>query len=264
MFDPLRYCTAGASFFFENADVPILKEKGLYALCLSESSCILTSGDSPLLLQKDELAVFCQGGGVALTGENCTGQLLLFKGEVADAFEASLRKPAVYRLPHCRESVTLLHEIALLYPAGQTARLSAACYVFLCSLPENVHVTTAESPLVRRAVAAIRENYDKLYGVEELSKSLGVTKNHLIRVFHDAVGVTPGCYLTLTRIEAAKRLLCQPSYTLETVAALSGFSGAGYLCQAFKRETGLTPTQYRAAHLPSAPDGTDEGGHWTF
>lgn len=264
MFNPSAYCTAGFSLFFERTGAPQLAEKGLYALSLSEGSCILTAGDSPLLLQKEELAVFYHGGGVSLTGENCTGHLCLFKGAVADTFEASLEKPAVYRLPYCRESVTLLHEIALLYPAGQPARLSAACYVFLCSLPEAGHVTTAESPLVLQAVAAIRQNYDKLYGVEELAEGLGVSKNHLIRVFHSAVGVTPGCYLTLTRIEAAKRLLCRPGYTLETIAALSGFSGAGYLCQAFKRETGLTPTQYRATHLPVSSGGTPEDGHWAF
>lgn len=75
------------------------------------------------------------------------------------------------------------------------------------------------------AIAAMREHYAGLYGVEELSESLGVSKSHLVRVFKAAVGVPPGQYLTGVRIEAAKQLLCHREYPLEVVASLCGFPG---------------------------------------
>ena len=43
-------------------------------------------------------------------------------------------------------------------------------------------------PLVAEAVAALRPNYMALYGVEELSEQLGVTKSHLVRVFKQEIG----------------------------------------------------------------------------
>ena len=52
------------------------------------------------------------------------------------------------------------------------------------------------SPLVAEAVAAIRQNYMALYGVEELSEQLGVTKSHLVRVFKQEIGIPPGKYMT--------------------------------------------------------------------
>ena len=102
-------------------------------------------------------------------------------------------------------------------------------------------------PLVAAAVAQIREHYAGLYGVEELSEALGVSKSHLVRAFKAAMGVTPGQYLTGVRLEAAKLLLARREYPLEVVASLCGFSGANYLCRVFKKATGQTPAAFRAA-----------------
>ena len=105
-------------------------------------------------------------------------------------------------------------------------------------------------PLVAEALEAIRQNYMALYGVEELSEQLGVSKSHLVRVFKEEVGVPPGKYLTQVRIEAAQSLLLEGVYNLETIAGLCGFSGANYLCRVFKRETGLSPAAWRASAAP--------------
>ena len=101
-------------------------------------------------------------------------------------------------------------------------------------------------PLVQAAIEDIRANYAGLYGVEELSERLGVSKSHLVRTFTAAIGVPPGKYLTTVRVEAAQRLLLHREYTLDVVASLCGFSGANYLCRVFKKETGQSPAQWRA------------------
>ena len=100
----------------------------------------------------------------------------------------------------------------------------------------------------------MRENYAGLYGVEELSESLGVSKSHLVRVFKAAVGIPPGQYLTEVRIEAAKQLLCHREYSLEVIASLCGFSGANYLCRVFKKVTGQSPASWRAeaSYIPDS------------
>ena len=102
------------------------------------------------------------------------------------------------------------------------------------------------APLVAAAIEDIRRNYAGLYGVEELSERLGVSKSHLVRAFTAALGVSPGRYLTSVRIEAAMRLLLHREYTLDVIASLCGFSGANYLCRVFKKTTGQSPTQWRA------------------
>ena len=109
--------------------------------------------------------------------------------------------------------------------------------------PQNA---PALPPLVQEAMEDIRANYAGLYGVEELSERLGVSKSHLVRMFTAALGIPPGRYLTKVRVEAAMRLLLHREYTLDVIASLCGFSGANYLCRVFKKETGHSPAQWRA------------------
>ena len=101
-----------------------------------------------------------------------------------------------------------------------------------------------------------------LYGVEELSEQLGVTKSHLVRVFKQEMGVPPGKYMTNVRIEAVKTLLLTDEYNLDMIAGLTGFSGANYLCRVFKREVGLSPAA-RRTQAPAEKSGDvciKEGG----
>ena len=125
------------------------------------------------------------------------------------------------------------------------AASAAAPYTLLCALVHGDEESRRLSPLVARAVEAIRDNYMALYGVEELSAQLGVSKCHLVRVFSSEMGMPPGRFLTSVRIEAAKLLLAEREYSLEMIAGLCGFSGANYLCRVFKRETGLSPAAWR-------------------
>ena len=122
---------------------------------------------------------------------------------------------------------------------------SQLAFALLCELADADSAAPALPPLVQAAIADIRANYAGLYGVEELSERLGVSKSHLVRTFTAALGIPPGRYLTRVRVEAAQRLLLHREYTLDVVASLCGFSGANYLCRVFKKETGQSPAQWR-------------------
>ena len=131
---------------------------------------------------------------------------------------------------------------------------SQLAFALLCELADADSAAPALPPLVQAAIADIRANYAGLYGVEELSERLGVSKSHLVRTFTAALGIPPGRYLTRVRVEAAQRLLLHREYTLDVVASLCGFSGANYLCRVFKK-TGQSPAQWRALAGHTAQSG---------
>lgn len=165
-----------------------------------------------------------------------------FGGEAARAAGDTLTQPLVSDCAVCPMTAQLLGELA----QASEASVPALCFEVLCSLAQADSAAPRLSPLVAGAVLAIRQNYAGLYGVEELSTQLGVSKSHLVRVFSAEIGMGPGQYLTNVRLDAAKALLAQRSYPLSVVATLCGFSSANYLCRVFKKHTGLSPAAWRA------------------
>ena len=154
------------------------------------------------------------------------------------------------------QSVPAGHLVLSRAPLDLPGRVrSQLAFALLCELADADSAAPALPPLVQAAIADIRANYAGLYGVEELSERLGVSKSHLVRTFTAALGIPPGRYLTRVRVEAAQRLLLHREYTLDVVASLCGFSGANYLCRVFKKETGQSPAQWRAMAGHAAQSG---------
>lgn len=249
IFDWNRCCRL-AQTAEQNGSASLALGEGLWAGLLSSGGCTLerngevlcgTSGD--LLLGVGPLTLEPEPGGAF--------HLLAVRleGLAAEEFARSLSKPMFADGAACPAAAELLARL----DSGLTgAAAGAAAYALLCELSTADEAPQRLPPLAAAAVTAIRDNYMRLYGVEELSEQLGVSKCHLVRVFRAALGMPPGRYLVKTRIEAAKTLLREEDdYNLELIASLCGFSGANYFCRVFKKETGLTPAQWRAAAAPA-------------
>ena len=176
-------------------------------------------------------------------------------GQAAVQFLAGLTElPFLARGETCPAAAELLDRLASEQDLPGRVR-SQLAFALLCELADADSAAPALPPLVQAAIADIRANYAGLYGVEELSERLGVSKSHLVRTFTAALGIPPGRYLTRVRVEAAQRLLLHREYTLDVVASLCGFSGANYLCRVFKKETGQSPAQWRAMAGHAAQSG---------
>lgn len=100
------------------------------------------------------------------------------------------------------------------------------------------------SPLVETAVGIIQEEFPFLEGLDELAQRLEVSKAHLIRTFTKKTGVSPGRYITHLRVEYAKLLLRGEDPSITYVAEASGFANANYFAKVFRRETGMSPSEY--------------------
>ena len=235
----------------ETFDAPLaLAGEGLWAGVLSSGRCRaetpgahVTSGTSGDLL-------LCTGTAQLVPAEPCHLLAVRLTGQAAGLFAAGLghgRFAAGAACPNAAELMALLCQDG---PNGSPQQ-SQTAYALLCELARADEPPRRLSPLVTAAVDAIRNNYIGLYGVEELSRQLGVSKCHLVRCFSAEMGVSPGKYLTGVRIEAAKLLLLEREYSLELIAGLCGFSSATYLCRVFKRETGQTPAAWRDSNAPA-------------
>lgn len=226
---------------------------GLWCGLLSTGQCLLElDGSSDAMGHSGDL-LLGPGPMTLRPVSPCHLLALPLTGTVADAFLAGLSAcenplPRFANSAACPGAAELLARLC----DGSRRALEASqiAYALLCELSHADEAVPSLSPLVAEAVQAIRDNYMGLYGVEELSEELGVSKCHLIRVFSAEMGVSPGHYLIRTRLEAVKLLLIEREYSLDVIANLCGFSCANYLCRVFKKELGVTPAVWRESAAP--------------
>jgi AraC family transcriptional regulator len=101
----------------------------------------------------------------------------------------------------------------------------------------------------QRVVDYIEADLSRAFTIEELAKVAGVSPRHFIRAFRESAGQTPLRYVYDLRLERAKEFLLDPRRTATEVALDCGFSHAQHFSTAFKKATGLTPSDFRRAAM---------------
>lgn len=116
----------------------------------------------------------------------------------------------------------------------------------LCSKKLEKSKDYADSYKLLSVVEYININYYKKITPEYLSALSGYSPAHLRRLFVKNFGVPPMEYILNKKIDMAKEILLDaPEKTMVEIAELVGFCSASYLCKIFKKQTGLSPTEYR-------------------
>ncbi len=82
-----------------------------------------------------------------------------------------------------------------------------------------------------------------------LSKQLHIDYSHLSNLFTAIEGKSINTFQQNIKIERIKELLEYDELSITQIAYDLGFGNAGYLSTAFKKHTGITPSQYRRLHL---------------
>lgn len=243
IFDESRVCRAVFCREVREGDGTVqLPQASLTVVLVSSGRAAAAANSAPFLLGAGEL-LLARGAADVTPATNCHVLAAGFDGFAAQEMAEHLSEPLQTDGRVCPMAAQLLSELAA---EAETAPRTQLCFALLCALACADAAAPRLPKLVADAIVAIRQNYAGLYGVEELSAQLGVSKNHLVRVFSAELGMPPGQYLTRVRVDAVKQLLAHRDYPLAVVATLCGFSGANYLCKVFKKETGQTPAAWRA------------------
>lgn len=100
--------------------------------------------------------------------------------------------------------------------------------------------------VIRKAKAFIAEHYsDSNVTLHDVAAYVALSNNHFCTVFSQETGVTFTEYLTATRIARAKDLLTNGSMRTSEVAYAVGYNDPHYFSYLFKKNTGLTPREFR-------------------
>jgi LacI family transcriptional regulator len=110
---------------------------------------------------------------------------------------------------------------------------------------QSTDALAVNDPLVRAALTYMRVHLRESIGTNEIADHLGVSRRLLELRFREQMHSSIREHLIRTRLAEAKELLSSSQEPIETIAALTGFCNAPHFSRTFKRDVGLTPSQYR-------------------
>ncbi|SFB26501.1 two-component system, response regulator YesN [Cohnella sp. OV330] len=88
-------------------------------------------------------------------------------------------------------------------------------------------------------------NLSEDLSLPRLAEIVHLNPDYMARLFKQSEKCTLTEYIGMLRIQKAKERLSQPHVLVQDIAKELGFSTAGYFSRFFKKETGMTPQEYR-------------------
>lgn len=99
--------------------------------------------------------------------------------------------------------------------------------------------------IVKYALHFINTNISAQLSRGFLAEKLGVSEDHLTRIFHDEMNISLWGYVNLYRLHYARELLVRTDDTVYSIARQCGFSDSAYFIRVFRKEFGITPNTFR-------------------
>lgn len=106
-----------------------------------------------------------------------------------------------------------------------------------------------EAKPIRMAKQYIMEHYNKAINLESVSNYVGLNPAYFSSVFKKATNQNFNDYVTEVRMENAKLLLSHTGRDVSDIAEDVGYSDIKYFSKLFKKNTGLTPSEFRKLYL---------------
>ena len=125
----------------------------------------------------------------------------------------------------------------------------------LCTVLDNatkLHVSNeAYSPLVLRAVTMVMTDVSAEITLNKIAKECNITPSYFSALFRKEVGKPFIKWLNEIRIDRAKWQLSETDTRILNICYDCGYNTPSQFIKMFKRETGLTPSEYRKLNCGS-------------
>lgn len=112
----------------------------------------------------------------------------------------------------------------------------------------NRHRPVRPRPAARHLTAAmsyIESRLPDLITVPEVAGAVGISANHLGRIFTDELGETAVAYIRRRRVDRARQLLTDSTMSITAISAMVGFADLQTFNKTCRAVTGLSPRELR-------------------
>ncbi len=102
------------------------------------------------------------------------------------------------------------------------------------------------SLLVKKAVACLHQHYhEESLSRSQIAQAVGISQQHLDRIFRQEVGLSVNDYLNRLRIRRAQEYLVNTTDNVTLIAMRVGFNDAAYFTRVFRKLVGQSPSDFR-------------------
>lgn len=116
----------------------------------------------------------------------------------------------------------------------------------LCRKIAEHHKSAKHYDLMKRVKEYVELHYcDDTLSLESLSDHFGIGDKYLSKLFKETLGINFGEFVTQLRLDKAKELLLQTSYSIHEVSQQVGYVNPLSFTRVFKRTLGMTPSELR-------------------
>ena len=95
----------------------------------------------------------------------------------------------------------------------------------------------------------IEENYHGNITLDDAARQVNMSYHYFSKFFKESTGRNFVDYLTDLRMKKARQFLQETGMNIKAISREIGYSDPNYFSKAFKKYTGLTPTEYRHSVL---------------
>lgn len=122
-----------------------------------------------------------------------------------------------------------------------------ADFLRLCVLLSSNYSAQPETDIMRlsRTKAYIEKHFCEEISNAVLADIAGYSERQLIRLFRSAMDMTPKNYINSLRIHKSRHLLRSTGLSVGEIAWQCGFNDQNYFSRLFRRNAGMSPTDFR-------------------
>lgn len=106
------------------------------------------------------------------------------------------------------------------------------------------------SSVVDIAKEYINSHYHKEISLDDVSREVDISPYYFSKIFKDETGENFIEYLTAVRINNAKDLLLHTNLSMKEICGQIGYSDPNYFSRSFKKNVGVTPTEFKEGKQP--------------
>lgn len=148
-----------------------------------------------------------------------------------------------------REAIFEMMEHAPLTPADE-CYIQSILYRILAMLGQQTEASYGDTDsldnfYISRAIDYINKSTILDITVSDVAEYLHISRSYLFGLFKKHLNTSPQAFLITARMANAKELLLRTSISVENIAFSSGYQNPFAFSRAFKKETGMTPREFR-------------------